>query len=98
MTPRLPAASWAQTSPPGKSWQEGARLYKRLSLRAYCLQREVIKMENKGVICDVSECRYNVDCCKCNLPQIKVTEHCASGSCAAQQVETPHFCQSYQKK
>ena len=55
-------------------------------------------MENKGVICDVSECRYNVDCCKCNLPQIKVTEHCASGSCTAQQVETPHFCQSYQKK
>ena len=54
-------------------------------------------MENKGVICDVSECRYNVDCCKCNLPQIKVTEHCAAGSCS-QQVETPHFCQSYEKK
>ena len=53
--------------------------------------------ENKGVICDVSECRYNVDCCKCNLPQIKVTEHCASGSCS-QQVENPHFCQSYEKK
>ena len=55
-------------------------------------------MENKGVICDVSECRYNVDCCKCNLPQIKVTEHCASGSCGSQQVENPHFCQSYEKK
>lgn len=55
-------------------------------------------MENKGVICDVSECRYNVDCCKCNLPQIKVTEHCASGSCSSQQVENPHFCQSYEKK
>ncbi|OUN40355.1 DUF1540 domain-containing protein [Faecalibacterium sp. An77] len=54
-------------------------------------------MENKGVICDVSECMYNVDCCKCNLPQIKVTEHCASGSCN-QQTETPHFCQNYQKK
>ena len=54
-------------------------------------------MENKGVICDVSECRYNVDCCKCNLPQIKVTEHCAAGSCS-QQVENPHFCQSYEKK
>lgn len=54
-------------------------------------------MENKGVICDVGECRYNVDCCKCNLPQIKVTEHCASENCS-QQVDTPHFCQSYQKK
>lgn len=95
--PRRPAASWAPAWPPGKSWQ-GPRLYKKPPLRAYCLQREVITMENKGVICDVSECRYNVDCCKCNLPQIKVTEHCASGSCGSQQVENPHFCQSYEKK
>ncbi|GJN65726.1 MAG TPA: DUF1540 domain-containing protein [Candidatus Faecalibacterium intestinipullorum] len=53
-------------------------------------------MENKGVICDVCECRYNVGSCKCDLPQIKVTEHC--DSCATQQMETPHFCQSFEKK
>ena len=33
--------------------------------------------------------------CKCDLPQIKVTEQC---SCTTQQVETPHFCQSYEEK
>ena len=37
----------------------------------------------------------NVESCKCSLPQIKVTEHC---SCTTQQVETPHFCQSYEEK
>ena len=31
-------------------------------------------MENTGVICDVCECRHNVESCKCSLPQIKVTE------------------------
>ena len=53
-----------------------------------------MKMENTGVICDVCECRHNVESCKCSLP-IKVTEHC---SCTTQQVETPHFCQSYEEK
>ena len=55
-------------------------------------------MENNGVICAVSGRSPNAECCKCNLPQIKVTEHCASGSCGSQQVENPHFCQSYEKK
>ena len=54
-----------------------------------------MKMENTGVICDVCECRHNVESCKCSLPQIKVTEHC---SCTTQQVGTPHFCQSYEEK
>ena len=41
-------------------------------------------MENTGVTCDVCECRHNVQNCKCDLPQIKV--------------ETPHYCQNYEKK
>lgn len=50
------------------------------------MDREVINMENIGVTCDV---------CECDLPQIKVTEQC---TCDTQQVETPHYCQSYEKK
>ena len=34
-------------------------------------------MENTGVVCDVCKCRHNVESCKCDLPQIKVTEHCS---------------------
>ena len=45
--------------------------------------KEAIEMENTGVTCDVCECR------------LKVTEQC---SCTTQQVETPHFCQNYEKK
>ncbi len=52
-------------------------------------------MENMGVTCGVCECRHNVGCCKCDLPQIKVTE-CTT--CSSQQVETPHYCQSFEKK
>lgn len=53
-------------------------------------------MENQGVICDVCECRHNVASCKCDLSQIKVTEHC---NCTAdQKMETPHFCQSFEQK
>ena len=52
-------------------------------------------MENIGVTCDVCACCHNVDGCKCDLPQIKVTEQC---SCTTQQVETPHYCQSYEEK
>lgn len=63
---------------------------------AYCHQREVINMENTGVTCDVCECRHNVDSCKCDLAQIKVTEQCTCG--AQQQVETPHYCKNYEKK
>ena len=51
-------------------------------------------MENIGVTCDVCACCHNVDGCKCDLPQIKVTEQC---SCTTQQVETPHYCQSYEE-
>ena len=57
--------------------------------------KEAIEMESTGVTCDVCECRHNVQNCKCDLPQIEVTEHC---SCTTQQVETPHFCQNYEKK
>lgn len=52
-------------------------------------------MENKGVICDVTQCIHNVGCEKCNLDQIKVTEHSGSEN---KNVETPHFCQNYQCK
>ena len=40
------------------------------------MDREVINMENIGVTCDVCECSHNVSGCKCDLPQIKVTEQC----------------------
>ena len=52
-------------------------------------------MENIGVTCDVCACCHNVAGCKCDLPQIKVTEQC---TCDTQQVETPHYCQSYEEK
>ena len=61
----------------------------------HTVDREVINMENIGVTCDVCECSHNVSGCKCELPQIKVTEQC---TCNTQQVETPHYCQSYEKK
>ena len=46
------------------------------------MDREVINMENIGVTCDVCECSHNVSGCKCDLPQIKVTEQC---TCDTQQ-------------
>lgn len=52
-------------------------------------------MENTGVRCDVCECRHNVGSSKCDLPEITVTEHC---TCSSQQVDIPHYCQSYEKK
>ena len=52
-------------------------------------------MENTGVTCDVCECRHNVEACKCDLPQIKVTEHC---TCSSQQVDTPHYCQELREE
>ncbi|MBQ7858520.1 MAG: DUF1540 domain-containing protein [Faecalibacterium sp.] len=51
-------------------------------------------MENTGVMCDVRACKYNVAGCKCDLPQIKVTEKTFG---AAQTVEEPHYCQSFEK-
>ena len=59
------------------------------------MDREVINMENIGVTCDVCACRPTARDCKCELPQTKVTEQC---TCDTQQVETPHYCQSYEKK
>ena len=46
-------------------------------------------MENTGVRCDVCECRHR------DLRQITVTERC---TCSSQQVDIPHYCQSYEKK
>ena len=52
-------------------------------------------MENTGVVCDVCACRHNLSDCKCDLPEIKVTEHCSG---CQQTVENPHFCQSYEER
>ena len=57
--------------------------------------KEAIEMENTGVTRDVCECRHNVGSSKCDLPEITVTERCA---CSSQQVDIPHYCQSYEKK
>ena len=37
----------------------------------------------------------NVGSSKCDLPEITVTERC---TCSSQQVDIPHYCQSYEKK
>ena len=52
-------------------------------------------MENTGVVCDVCACRHNLSGCKCDLPEIKVTEHCSG---CQHTVENPHFCQSYEER
>ena len=70
-------------------------MYKPLLHRATYGQRGDKHGKNIGVTCDVCACCHNVDGCKCDLPQIKVTEQC---SCTTQQVETPHYCQSYEEK
>ena len=57
--------------------------------------KEVMNEWNTGVRCDVCECRHNVGSCKCDLPEITVTERC---TCSSQQVDIPHYCQSYEKK
>ena len=57
--------------------------------------KEAIEMENTGVTCDVCECRHNVQNCKCDLPQIKVTEHC---SCPTQPVAPPPYFQTSETK
>lgn len=51
-------------------------------------------MENTGVVCDVHACAHYLSGNKCNLSEIKVTEHC---NCAAGE-ETPHFCCSYEHR
>lgn len=51
-------------------------------------------MENVSVICDVHACAHNVNGDRCNLSEIKVTEHC---NCA-NSTDIPHFCCSYQQR
>ena len=52
-------------------------------------------MENTGVICDVHACAHYLSGNKCNLSEIKVTEHCEG---CEQKVDEPHFCQSYEQR
>lgn len=52
-------------------------------------------MENQGVVCDVCACAYHKEDDKCSLPRIQVTENCAPSS---KEMETPHFCKSFEKK
>lgn len=44
---------------------------------------------NKGVNCDVCNCKYNVDGCKCTLDKISVT---MAGE------KYRHFCGSYKER
>ena len=92
-THRLPAASWVQIWLHGKPLLLKQKLFTEgwEKLPALCFAAG----KNTGVTCDVCECRHNVEACKCDLPQIKVTEHC---TCSSQQVDTPHYCQNYEKK
>lgn len=41
---------------------------------------------NNGVCCNVCACKHNVDGCKCNLNQIKITK--GDGT-------SLHYCESY---
>ena len=59
------------------------------------MDKEVISMENIGVTCDVCACCHNVDGGNGDRPQIKVPEQCSG---TTQQVENPHYCQSYEEK
>jgi len=56
--------------------------------------KEVKDMDNKGVKCDVCECRFNAGCNKCTLETIEVTHMKTGEDC----VSTPHFCKSFAKK
>ncbi|MFI3206227.1 MAG: DUF1540 domain-containing protein [Clostridia bacterium] len=51
-------------------------------------------MENTGVVCNVCECMHNVECNKCNLPQIQIT----CEQTGATSMSNPHFCKNYCKK
>ena len=54
-------------------------------------------MNGKTQVSAVMSCgvpRHNVGSCKCDLPEITVTERC---TCSSQQVDIPHYCQSYEK-
>ena len=89
---RIPRRTWIRSAK-RKRLAEFSRI--NTLPAGHTVDREVINMENIGVGCDVCECSHNVSGCKCDLPQIKVTEQC---TCDTQQVETPHYCQSYEKK
>ena len=89
---RIPRRTWIRSAK-RKRLAEFSRI--NTLPAGHTVDREVINMENIGVTCDVCECCHNVSGCKCDLPQIKVTEQC---TCDTQQVETPHYCQSYEKK
>lgn len=51
-------------------------------------------MDNEGVKCNVCECAHNLEHEKCDLAKIEVTHE----KTAADAVNTPHFCKSYEKK
>lgn len=51
-------------------------------------------MENSGVLCNVHECVHNIECKKCNLGTIEVTNMKTSPDSMA----VPHFCKSYEEK
>ncbi|MGN0976290.1 MAG: DUF1540 domain-containing protein [Gemmiger sp.] len=51
-------------------------------------------MENTGVTCDVCACTHNLEGCKCELPEIHVTEKCG----CHKSVDNPHFCRSFEQK
>ncbi len=53
-------------------------------------------MNNIGVCCDVRDCVHHTGVSNCTLMEIKVTQQCPSNT--QQSVETPHFCENYEKK
>ena len=55
---------------------------------------KVTEMENTGVTCDVCACTHNLEGCKCELPEIHVTEKCG----CHKSVDNPHFCRSFEQK
>lgn len=49
---------------------------------------------NSGVKCDVTECMYNGNSNDCRLHTIEVTKMKTGDS----NIDTPHFCKSYEEK
>ncbi len=71
------------------------RLCINLRYKGHTTGKEVSKMENTNVTCDVCSCAYNQNGCTCNLDAIKITEHCDGCN---QNVDNPHYCQSYRQR
>ena len=42
---------------------------------------------NEGVLCDVTDCKHNIDGCNCEMNSIKVSK---AG------IENAHFCRTYE--